>query len=139
MENGTYMNISKEDIRHMNEMGGKKLTRMALEVALSLHEGHDFHVAVATDGAIKGWTKDRTEINRLSDTTYGAWHGPESAEILQCKRQEATALIQERLGVALNQTDKTQAVERGILSGRLGDSATAAEAELFAIFATLRK
>eukprot|EP00965_Chrysotila_dentata_P206737 6183709-Pleurochrysis_carterae.AAC.10 len=69
---------------------------------------------------------------------YGAWHGPESAEILRCKRQEATAL-QERLGVTLNQTDKTQAVERGILSGRLEDSATAAEAELFAIFATLRK
>eukprot|EP00965_Chrysotila_dentata_P261640 6214322-Pleurochrysis_carterae.AAC.4 len=35
--------------------------------------------------------------------------------------------------------DKVQAVEQGMLSGRLGDSATSAEAELFAIFAILRK
>eukprot|EP00965_Chrysotila_dentata_P205283 6182867-Pleurochrysis_carterae.AAC.5 len=35
--------------------------------------------------------------------------------------------------------DKTRAVERGVLSGRLGDSATAAETELFARFAILRK
>eukprot|EP00965_Chrysotila_dentata_P171733 5666861-Pleurochrysis_carterae.AAC.1 len=35
--------------------------------------------------------------------------------------------------------DKTQAVRQGILSGRLGDSATAAEADFFAIFAILRK
>eukprot|EP00965_Chrysotila_dentata_P076513 2526397-Pleurochrysis_carterae.AAC.1 len=35
--------------------------------------------------------------------------------------------------------DKVQAIEQGILSGRLGDSATSAEAELFAIFAILRK
>eukprot|EP00965_Chrysotila_dentata_P090203 2976978-Pleurochrysis_carterae.AAC.1 len=122
----------------MNERGGKRLTQQALQVALSLHERHAFHVAVATDGAKKGGTKDKTEINRLSATTYGAWQGPESADILRYKRQNATVL-QERLGVALNQMDKTQAVERGVLSGRLGDSATAAEAELFAIFATLRR
>eukprot|EP00965_Chrysotila_dentata_P198734 6178987-Pleurochrysis_carterae.AAC.1 len=122
----------------MNETGGKKLTQKALQVALSLHERHAFHVAVATDGARKGGTKDRTEINRLSATTYGAWQGPESADILRHKRQNAAAL-QERLGVALNQMDKTHAVERGVLSARLGDSATAAEAELFAIFATSRK
>eukprot|EP00965_Chrysotila_dentata_P231868 6198610-Pleurochrysis_carterae.AAC.1 len=35
--------------------------------------------------------------------------------------------------------DKTRAVEQGVLKGRLGDSATVAEAELFAIFAILRK
>eukprot|EP00965_Chrysotila_dentata_P039908 1325839-Pleurochrysis_carterae.AAC.1 len=35
--------------------------------------------------------------------------------------------------------DKTQAVRQEILSGRLGDSATAAKAELFAKFAILRK
>eukprot|EP00965_Chrysotila_dentata_P061527 2037082-Pleurochrysis_carterae.AAC.1 len=35
--------------------------------------------------------------------------------------------------------DKVHAVEQGVLSGRLGDSATSAEAELFAIFAVLRK
>eukprot|EP00965_Chrysotila_dentata_P078918 2601981-Pleurochrysis_carterae.AAC.1 len=122
----------------MNETGGKKLTQKALQVALSLHERHAFHVAVATDGAKKGGTKDTTEINTFSATTYGAWQGPESAEILRHKRQKATAL-QERLGVALNQMDKTHAVKWGVLTGRLGDSATAAEAELFAIFATLRK
>eukprot|EP00965_Chrysotila_dentata_P090385 2982265-Pleurochrysis_carterae.AAC.1 len=33
--------------------------------------------------------------------------------------------------------DKTSAVEQGVLNGRLGDSATAAGAELFAIFAIL--
>eukprot|EP00965_Chrysotila_dentata_P044710 1486223-Pleurochrysis_carterae.AAC.1 len=32
-----------------------------------------------------------------------------------------------------------RAVEQGVLSGRIGDSATAAEAELFAVFAILRK
>eukprot|EP00965_Chrysotila_dentata_P050001 1656816-Pleurochrysis_carterae.AAC.1 len=32
-----------------------------------------------------------------------------------------------------------RAVEQGVLNGRIGDSATAAEAELFAIFAILRK
>eukprot|EP00965_Chrysotila_dentata_P039658 1318081-Pleurochrysis_carterae.AAC.1 len=138
MENGSYMHMTKEDVSHMNETGGKRLTLKAVQVALSLHERHAFHVAVATDGAKKGGTKDRTEIHRLSATTYGAWQGPESADILRHKRQKATAL-QERLGVTLNQSDKTHAIERGVLSGRLGDSATAVEAELFAIFASLRK
>eukprot|EP00965_Chrysotila_dentata_P162229 5357135-Pleurochrysis_carterae.AAC.1 len=35
--------------------------------------------------------------------------------------------------------DKIRAIRQGILNGRLGDSATAAEAELFAIFAVLKK
>eukprot|EP00965_Chrysotila_dentata_P195189 6176849-Pleurochrysis_carterae.AAC.4 len=35
--------------------------------------------------------------------------------------------------------DRARAVEQGVLNGRLGNSATAAEAELFAIFAILRK
>eukprot|EP00965_Chrysotila_dentata_P247851 6207998-Pleurochrysis_carterae.AAC.1 len=35
--------------------------------------------------------------------------------------------------------DKGHAIEQGVLNGRLGDSATAADAELFAIFALLRK
>eukprot|EP00965_Chrysotila_dentata_P055810 1850959-Pleurochrysis_carterae.AAC.1 len=138
MENGSYMHMTKEDVGHMNERGGKRLTQRALQVALSLHKRHAFHVAVPTDGAKKGGTKDRTETNRLSAARYGAWQGPESADILRYKRQNATAL-QERRGVVLKQMDKTQAVERGVLSGRLGYSATAAEAELFAIFATLRK
>eukprot|EP00965_Chrysotila_dentata_P053109 1762331-Pleurochrysis_carterae.AAC.1 len=70
MENGLYMHMTKEDVGHMNETGGKKLTQKALQVAVSLHERHDFHVAVATDGAKKGGTRDRTEIDRLSETTY---------------------------------------------------------------------
>eukprot|EP00965_Chrysotila_dentata_P256398 6212525-Pleurochrysis_carterae.AAC.1 len=100
--------------------------------------GAYWSMTVATDGAKTGGTKDRMETQRLSETTYGVWQGPESAEILRNKRREATAL-QERLGVRLNQTDKTRAVEQGVLSGRLGDAATAAEAELFAISAILRK
>eukprot|EP00965_Chrysotila_dentata_P254778 6211989-Pleurochrysis_carterae.AAC.2 len=75
---------------------------------------------------------------RISETTYGVWQGPESAKIRRGKQSEATTL-QERLGVQLNQMDKMQAVEQGISSGRLGDSATSAEAELFAIFAIPRK
>eukprot|EP00965_Chrysotila_dentata_P159170 5258109-Pleurochrysis_carterae.AAC.1 len=47
--------------------------------------------------------------------------------------------LQERLEVRLDQMDKTRAVEQGTLSGRLGDSATAAEAEMFAILVILRK
>eukprot|EP00965_Chrysotila_dentata_P025608 850906-Pleurochrysis_carterae.AAC.1 len=35
--------------------------------------------------------------------------------------------------------DKARAVEKGVLNGRLGDSATAAGAELFVMFAILRK
>eukprot|EP00965_Chrysotila_dentata_P041380 1372653-Pleurochrysis_carterae.AAC.1 len=73
MKNDLHMHMTKEDIGHMKETGGKKLTRKALQVALSLHERHAFHVAVATDGAKKGGTKDRTEIDRLSETTYGVW------------------------------------------------------------------
>eukprot|EP00965_Chrysotila_dentata_P134906 4462438-Pleurochrysis_carterae.AAC.2 len=122
----------------MNRAEGKKLTYDALRVALSLHEMHEFHVAVATDGAKKGGTKDRTEAQRISETTYGVWQGPESAKILRDKQRMANSL-QDRLGIQLNQTDKLHAVEQGILSGRLGDSATSAEAELFAIFAILRK
>eukprot|EP00965_Chrysotila_dentata_P185567 6126475-Pleurochrysis_carterae.AAC.3 len=77
----------------------------------------------ATDGAKKGGFKDR---------------GPESVEILGNKLREAPAL-QKRLGVTLDQMDKARAVEKGVLNGKLGDSATAAGAELFAIFAILRK
>eukprot|EP00965_Chrysotila_dentata_P149993 4953928-Pleurochrysis_carterae.AAC.1 len=138
MENGTYMHLSKEDVAHMNTVSGKKLTHDTLNVAMSLHERHSFHLAVATDGAKKGGTKDRGETQRLSETTCGVWHGPDSVKILEIKRREASAL-QKRLGARLEQTDKTRAIEQGVLSGRLGDSATAAEAELFAIFAIMRK
>eukprot|EP00965_Chrysotila_dentata_P031292 1041842-Pleurochrysis_carterae.AAC.1 len=138
MENGTYMQLSKEDIAHMNSASGKKLTQDTLNVAMTLHERHSFHLAVATDGAKKGGTKDRGETQRLSDTTYGVWQGPESVDILKNKMKEATAL-QKRLGVKLDERDKLLAIEQGVLSGKLGDSATAAEAELFAIFAIMRR
>eukprot|EP00965_Chrysotila_dentata_P047290 1569512-Pleurochrysis_carterae.AAC.1 len=59
-------------------------------------------------------------------------------QILRNKRREASAL-QKRLRVRLDHMDKARAVEQEILNGRLGDSATAAGAELFAIFAILRK
>eukprot|EP00965_Chrysotila_dentata_P008072 263050-Pleurochrysis_carterae.AAC.1 len=138
MENGKYMHLSKEDVEHMNSASGKKLTRDTLNVAMSLHERHSFHLAVATDGAKKGGTKDRGETQRLADTTYGVWQGPDSVEILKIKKKEASTL-QKRLGIRLDQMDKTRAIEQGVLFGRLGDSATAAEAELFAIFAIMRK
>eukprot|EP00965_Chrysotila_dentata_P182177 6015908-Pleurochrysis_carterae.AAC.1 len=138
IEQGTHKFMTSEDIQQMNGVGGKKLTYETLSTALTLHEKHDFHVAAATDGAKKGGTKDRTESQRISETTYGVWQGPESTKILREERREATTL-QERLGVQLNQTDKVQAIEQGTLSGRLGDSATSVEAELFAIFAILRK
>eukprot|EP00965_Chrysotila_dentata_P151799 5016302-Pleurochrysis_carterae.AAC.1 len=138
MENGTYMRMVKEDVTHMNSASGKKLTYDTLNVAMTLHERHTFHLAVATDGSKKGGNMDRGETQRLSETTYGVWQGPESAMILQNKRKEATVL-QRRIGVTLDQTDKIRAVEQGVLKGRLGNSATAAGAELFAIFAILRK
>eukprot|EP00965_Chrysotila_dentata_P241999 6204632-Pleurochrysis_carterae.AAC.4 len=138
MENGIYMRMSKEEVAHMNAASGKKLTYDTLNVPMKLHERHTFHLSVATDGAKKGGNKDRGESQRISETTYGVWQGPESAMILNNKRKEASVL-QKRMGVTLNQVDKTRAVERGVLKGRLGDSATAVEAELFAIFAILRK
>eukprot|EP00965_Chrysotila_dentata_P022210 734629-Pleurochrysis_carterae.AAC.1 len=116
IENGLYMHMAKENVGHMSGTEGKKVTQRTLQVALLLHERHAVHVAIATNRAKMGGTKDRTEPKRLSETTYGAGHGPDSAGILRNKRGEATALQR-----------------------RLGDSATAAEAELFAIFATLRK
>eukprot|EP00965_Chrysotila_dentata_P141977 4693359-Pleurochrysis_carterae.AAC.1 len=91
MENGVYMRMSKEDIAHMNAESEKKLTYDTLNVAMSLHERHKFHIAVATDG------------------------GSESMEILKNKRKEATTL-QKRLGVTLNQVDKARAVEQGVLN-----------------------
>eukprot|EP00965_Chrysotila_dentata_P109382 3615048-Pleurochrysis_carterae.AAC.1 len=50
IKNGVYVHMSKEDIAHMNAASGKKLTYDTLNVAMSLHERHAFHVAVATDG-----------------------------------------------------------------------------------------
>eukprot|EP00965_Chrysotila_dentata_P048696 1615851-Pleurochrysis_carterae.AAC.1 len=88
MENGTYRRMTKEDVTHMNTASGKKLTRDTLDVAITLHERHTFHIAVATDGAKKGGTKDRGEPQRLSETTHGVWQGPESATILRNKRKE---------------------------------------------------
>eukprot|EP00965_Chrysotila_dentata_P169808 5604837-Pleurochrysis_carterae.AAC.1 len=61
MENGTYMRVSKEGVTHMNAASGKKLTYDTINVAMTLHERHTFHLAVATDGAKKGGTKDRGE------------------------------------------------------------------------------
>eukprot|EP00965_Chrysotila_dentata_P177238 5853554-Pleurochrysis_carterae.AAC.1 len=111
----------------MNAASGKKLTYDILNVAIWLHERHNFHIAVATDG-----TKKRGLI------IGGKRKGPESVEILRKKRREASAL-RNRLGVTLDQRDKARAVEQGVLNGILGDSATAAGAELFAIFAMLKK
>eukprot|EP00965_Chrysotila_dentata_P257307 6212846-Pleurochrysis_carterae.AAC.1 len=47
------------------------------------------------------------ESQKISETTYGAWLGPESAEILRDKREKATAL-QQRLG---NQTESDRQAE----------------------------
>eukprot|EP00965_Chrysotila_dentata_P261085 6214132-Pleurochrysis_carterae.AAC.5 len=137
MENDLYMSMAKEGIRHMNGTGGKKLTLETLQVAMSLNERHAFHPAVATDGAKKGETKDRTETQRLSETTYGVWQGPESMEILKGKNKVATAL-QKRIGLQLNLTDKTRAVEHGVMSGRLGDPATTAEAEEYSLYSEVQ-
>eukprot|EP00965_Chrysotila_dentata_P114568 3786624-Pleurochrysis_carterae.AAC.1 len=54
MENGRYMRMAKEDVAHMNSASGKKLTYDTLNVALTLHERHTFHLAVATDGSKRG-------------------------------------------------------------------------------------
>eukprot|EP00965_Chrysotila_dentata_P158527 5236271-Pleurochrysis_carterae.AAC.1 len=78
MENGAYMRVSEEDITHMNSTSGKKLTYDTLNVAMKLHERYTLHIAVATDGTKRGGTKDRGETQRLSETTYGVWQGPES-------------------------------------------------------------
>eukprot|EP00965_Chrysotila_dentata_P033223 1106413-Pleurochrysis_carterae.AAC.1 len=69
-ENSQYMRISRKDIRHMNGADGKKLTYKTLRVAMALHERHAFHLAVATNGAKKGGTRDRMETQRMSETTY---------------------------------------------------------------------
>eukprot|EP00965_Chrysotila_dentata_P017417 578694-Pleurochrysis_carterae.AAC.1 len=54
MENGRHTRMPNEDIRHMNGADGKKLMHKALQVATHVHERHDFHLAVATDGAKRG-------------------------------------------------------------------------------------
>eukprot|EP00965_Chrysotila_dentata_P062222 2061345-Pleurochrysis_carterae.AAC.1 len=100
--------MAKEDVAHMNLASGKKLTYDTLNVAMTLHERHTFHLAVATDGSKKGGSKDRGETQRLSESTYGVWHGPDSAVILKNKRKEATVL-QKRIGVTLDQMDKIRA------------------------------
>eukprot|EP00965_Chrysotila_dentata_P219107 6190937-Pleurochrysis_carterae.AAC.1 len=56
MEKGPNKYIITEDIRHMHGADGKKLTHETLLVAMSSHERHDSHLAVATDGAKKGET-----------------------------------------------------------------------------------
>eukprot|EP00965_Chrysotila_dentata_P016967 563127-Pleurochrysis_carterae.AAC.1 len=49
MENGGYICIAKEDVAHTNSASGKKLTYDTLNVAMTLHERHNFHLAAATD------------------------------------------------------------------------------------------
>eukprot|EP00965_Chrysotila_dentata_P030899 1029402-Pleurochrysis_carterae.AAC.1 len=77
--------MSKEDISHMNGADVKKLTHKTIQVAMALHERHNFHLAVATDGAKKGKTQDRMESQKVLETAYGVRQGPESAEILRGK------------------------------------------------------
>eukprot|EP00965_Chrysotila_dentata_P208011 6184462-Pleurochrysis_carterae.AAC.1 len=101
MENGQHTRMSKADISHMNGADGKKLTHKTLQVAMALHERHDFYLAVATDGAKRGETQDKMESQKISETTYGVWLGPESAGIVRDKREKARA-IQQRLGIKLN-------------------------------------
>eukprot|EP00965_Chrysotila_dentata_P160878 5312491-Pleurochrysis_carterae.AAC.2 len=54
MENGRYIRMATEDVAHMNSASGKKLTYDTLNVAMTLHERHTFHLAVATDGSKRG-------------------------------------------------------------------------------------
>eukprot|EP00965_Chrysotila_dentata_P058321 1933845-Pleurochrysis_carterae.AAC.1 len=61
MENGTYIRMTKEDVEHMNTASEKQLTLDPLNAAMTLHERHSFHIAVATDGTTRGGTKDRGE------------------------------------------------------------------------------
>eukprot|EP00965_Chrysotila_dentata_P065594 2173496-Pleurochrysis_carterae.AAC.1 len=83
MENDSYMCMSKEYIGHMNWAGRKKLTYETIQVALSLHEKHVFHLAVATDGAKKGEIKtEREQRGCRRPQSYGVWQGRESAKIL---------------------------------------------------------
>eukprot|EP00965_Chrysotila_dentata_P145698 4812946-Pleurochrysis_carterae.AAC.1 len=92
MENGIYMSLSKEDVAHMNSASGKKLTYETLEVAMSLHERHTFHLAVATDGAKKGGNKCRGETYRLSETTYGVWQGAGLGRDTQNQREGSVGI-----------------------------------------------
>eukprot|EP00965_Chrysotila_dentata_P062675 2076699-Pleurochrysis_carterae.AAC.1 len=45
LENGTYIRMTKEDVEHVNTASGKKLTFDTLNVAMTLHERHSFHIA----------------------------------------------------------------------------------------------
>eukprot|EP00965_Chrysotila_dentata_P034099 1135403-Pleurochrysis_carterae.AAC.1 len=45
MENGKYIRVAKEDVAQMNSASDKKLTHDTLNVAMTLHERHTFHLA----------------------------------------------------------------------------------------------
>eukprot|EP00965_Chrysotila_dentata_P201198 6180444-Pleurochrysis_carterae.AAC.1 len=70
---GTYrvFNDETKKITHEEEYAGHPILRLFTRpkemengVAMSLHERHTFHLAVATDGAKQGGTKDRMETEK---------------------------------------------------------------------------
>eukprot|EP00965_Chrysotila_dentata_P047769 1584467-Pleurochrysis_carterae.AAC.3 len=90
---------------------------------MSLHESHACHLAVATDGAKRGGQRQNGNSENIGDHIWSVAR-PGIDGDTQRKKEGSNG---------------TTRKIRGVLSGRLGESATAAEAALFAIFAILRK
>eukprot|EP00965_Chrysotila_dentata_P234910 6200436-Pleurochrysis_carterae.AAC.1 len=104
---------------------------------MALHEKFYFHLAVATDGAKKGgrrtgWNHRRYRRPHMG---YGKARNRRKYSEIKGKRRQRYTKVR-------NQTEsdrQTASSRTGTPKRKTGGSATSAEAELFAIFAILRK
>eukprot|EP00965_Chrysotila_dentata_P065957 2184453-Pleurochrysis_carterae.AAC.2 len=102
MESGQYMRMSKDDISYMNSTDGKKIT----------------HETLRPETAQKRGAKDRTETQTVVKHIWSAARTGIGGDI---QKQKETSDCTTRK-VRLNQRDKLQAVEQGVLTGRFKET-----------------
>ena len=120
---------------HQQIRDGADLNTQVLTLALKLHARHAFTDAVACDASKQLQSQQPFDCaGEVGPTSYGVWEGVQPAHATESdtwwhRRRRA------RLGVT--NADVVAAARHAVAGGRIGDGATVADGELYAIYTAL--
>ena len=121
----------------MRSRKGVKLYQQFIQLALALHDRHDFTDAAATDGSKQtADTQPPHSTIKHGQTTYGVWEGACFPDLTPGQQAWRTRL---RKGRGPSPADVAAAAASGVYGRRIGDTASVLDAELYAIYSYLRR
>ena len=137
LKNGKLARMDRRERRLMGERRSTYTSADAARIAIALHFRHHFTHAAAVDGSKAGEKEDENGIPytneeaeemeeelRLGACAYGYWEGPRFG-----KTTPTTATTRE----------VNQAIQAGMGGGKLPDSWSIADAEVYAVLAYLKR